>query len=156
MELKRLTGTFGVLEEDTLVLSPGLNLIHAPNESGKSTWCALLRVMLYGLSTRARGAAADKNRYAPWSGRPMQGVLEVAANGVDLTVTRTTQRSNAPMGAFPLSAPALPTRYPALPPPPAGSFSPEYPVKFLSAALLSASPVWPLTRTRSWNGGLPP
>ena len=100
MELKRLTGTFGVLEEDTLVLSPGLNLIHAPNESGKSTWCALLRVMLYGLSTRARGAAADKNRYAPWSGRPMQGVLEVAANGVDLTVTRTTQRSNAPMGAF--------------------------------------------------------
>lgn len=100
MEIKRLTGTFGTLEEDTIVLSPGLNLIHAPNESGKSTWCALLRVMLYGLATRARGAAADKNRYAPWSGKAMQGVLEVRANGMDLTVTRTTQRSNAPMGAF--------------------------------------------------------
>ena len=100
MEIKRLTGTFGTLEEDTLVLSPGLNLIHAPNESGKSTWCALLRVMLYGLATRARGAAADKNRYAPWSGKAMQGVLEVSANGMDLTVTRTAQRSNAPMGAF--------------------------------------------------------
>ena len=100
MEIKRLTGTFGTLEEDTIVLSPGLNLIHAPNESGKSTWCALLRVMLYGLATRARGAAADKNRYAPWSGKAMQGVLEVSANGMDLTVTRTTQRANAPMGAF--------------------------------------------------------
>ena len=77
MEIKRLTGTFGALEEDTLVLSPGFNFIHAPNESGKSTWCALLRVMLYGLATRARGAAADKNRYAPWSGKAMQGVLEV-------------------------------------------------------------------------------
>ena len=91
MEIKRLTGTFGALEEDTLVLSPGFNFIHAPNESGKSTWCALLRVMLYGLATRARGAAADKNRYAPWSGKAMQGVLEVRANGMDLTVTRTTQ-----------------------------------------------------------------
>ena len=100
MEIKRLTGTFGTLEEDTIVLSPGLNLIHAPNESGKSTWCALLRVMLYGLATRARGAAADKNRYAPWSGKAMQGILEVTANGMDLTITRTTQRANAPMGAF--------------------------------------------------------
>ena len=100
MEIKRLTGTFGALEEDTLVLSPGFNFIHAPNESGKSTWCALLRVMLYGLATRARGAAADKNRYAPWSGKAMQGVLEVRANGMDLTITRSTQRANSPMGAF--------------------------------------------------------
>ena len=77
MKLRQMTATFGKLSGDTLVLSPGLNLIHAPNESGKTTWCAFLRNMLYGLPTRDRKPTADKNRYAPWSGSPMQGVLEL-------------------------------------------------------------------------------
>ena len=68
MEIRRLTATFGKLNGDTLELTPGLNFIHAPNESGKSTWCAFLRTMVYGLPTKVRGPAADKNRYAPWSG----------------------------------------------------------------------------------------
>ena len=100
MKLRQMTATFGKLSEDTLVLSPGLNLIHAPNESGKTTWCAFLRNMLYGLPTRDRKPTADKNRYAPWSGSPMQGVLELESSLGEITITRRTARANAPMGTF--------------------------------------------------------
>ena len=50
MDILHLTGTFGRLDHDELTLSPGLNLLYAPNESGKSTWGAFIRTMLYGLS----------------------------------------------------------------------------------------------------------
>ena len=100
MEIKRLTATFGRLENETLRLEPGLNIIEAPNEGGKSTWTAFLRVMLYGLNTRDRSPNADKRRYLPWSGSAMQGALEAETCLGDLTITRSTARANAPMGAF--------------------------------------------------------
>ena len=100
MKIKRLTATFGRLENETLRLEPGLNIIEAPNERGKSTWTAFLRVMLYGLNTRDRSANADKRRYLPWSGSAMQGVLEADTCLGDVTITRSTVRANAPMGAF--------------------------------------------------------
>ena len=100
MEIKRLAATFGKLEQEQLELSPGLNLIEAPNESGKSTWTAFLRVMLYGLNTRDRSPNADKRRYLPWSGSAMEGVLEAAADLGDITLLRRTARANSPMGAF--------------------------------------------------------
>lgn len=100
MRINRLTATFGRLENETLALAPGLNIIEAPNESGKSTWTAFLRVMLYGLNTRDRSPAADKRRYMPWSGSPMQGRMEVSASQGDLTIIRNTARANSPMGAF--------------------------------------------------------
>ena len=97
---KKLHATFGKLEDASLELGGGLNLIHAPNESGKSTWCALLRVILYGFPARSRGLLADKNRYAPWSGRPMEGSLELEDGGTSITIARRTARANSPMGAF--------------------------------------------------------
>ena len=73
MQIKRLAATFGRLENESLDLEPGLNVIEAPNEAGKSTWTALLRVMFYGLNTRDRSPGADKRRYQPWSGSAMNG-----------------------------------------------------------------------------------
>mgnify|MGYP003015153340 CR=1 FL=1 len=92
MDILHLTGTFGRLDHDELTLSPGLNLLYAPNESGKSTWGAFIRTMLYGLSTRERGPLADKNRYAPWNGAPLQGRMDVSANGESYTLLRETPR----------------------------------------------------------------
>lgn len=100
MQIKRLAATFGRLEQEQLELEPGLNVIEAPNESGKSTWTAFLRVMLYGLSTRDRSARADKRRYLPWSGSAMEGVLEAETESGSITLRRGTARANAPMGAF--------------------------------------------------------
>lgn len=97
-----MTATFGKLEHQTLTLKPGLNVIHAPNEWGKSTWCAFLLAMLYGLDTRTKATRAslpDKERYAPWSGSPMSGRMELSWNGRDITIERTT-KGRVPLGEF--------------------------------------------------------
>lgn len=102
MRIYKMTATFGKLEHAVLTLKPGLNIIHAPNEWGKSTWCAFLIAMLYGLDTRAKTtktALADKERYAPWSGSPMAGRIDLSWNGRDITIERTT-RGRIPMGEF--------------------------------------------------------
>ena len=94
MKIYSMTATFGKLEHQTLTLQPGLNIIEAPNEWGKSTWCAFLANMLYGLDTRAKStktALADKDRYAPWSGAPMSGRIDLNWNGKDITIERQTR-----------------------------------------------------------------
>ena len=100
MDILHLTATFGRLEHQELTLSPGLNVLYAPNESGKSTWGAFIRTMLYGLSTRERGPLADKNRFAPWSGAAMQGRMDVSAAEGAYTLLRDTKRASSPMGEF--------------------------------------------------------
>ena len=101
MDILEMRATFGKLQDQHLTLHPGLNCIYAPNESGKSTWSQFLRIMLYGLNTRDRGALADKNRYAPWSGAAMRGQLHISTeDGTRLTLSRETKRANAPMGHF--------------------------------------------------------
>ena len=102
MNIKRMTATFGRLSGQTLTLAPGFNLIEAPNEGGKSTWAAFLKAMLYGIDTRDRdkkGYLADKNRYQPWSGAPMEGELVLEWQGRDITIRRSP-RGNTPFGAF--------------------------------------------------------
>ena len=97
-----MTATFGKLEHETLTLQPGLNIIEAPNEWGKSTWSAFLLAMLYGLDTRVKTtktALADKERFAPWSGSPMSGRIDLNWNGRDITVERFTKR-RIPLGEF--------------------------------------------------------
>ncbi len=103
MIIKKMTASFGCLEGRTLELKPGLNVLCAPNESGKSTWCAFIRAMLYGVdsSERARsGYLPDKLRYAPWSGAPMAGEMEISHAGRDITLRRSTKAQNAPMREF--------------------------------------------------------
>lgn len=100
MQIKRLAATFGKLEQEQLDLEPGLNVIEAPNEAGKSTWTAFLRVMLYGLNTRDRSAGADKRRYLPWSGSAMEGALDASTGLGKITILRRTVRANSPMGSF--------------------------------------------------------
>ena len=59
MKIYKMTATFGKLQHETLTLKPGLNVITAPNEWGKSTWCAFLAAMLYGLDTRAKSTKSS-------------------------------------------------------------------------------------------------
>ena len=94
MIIYSMTATFGKLEHETLTLQPGLNLLQAPNEWGKSTWCAFLSAMLYGIETRVHStktAIVDKERYAPWSGSPMSGRIELNWNGRDITIERSSK-----------------------------------------------------------------
>lgn len=101
MQFRQIDATFGKLERRTLRFEPGLNVIEAPNESGKSTLAAFLRTMLYGLPTRERGTLAEKNLYAPWSGGRMQGRLALSDTAFgDITLQRDSPRANAPMSRF--------------------------------------------------------
>lgn len=102
MILCSMTATFGKLDGEALSFSPGLNLITAPNEWGKSTWCAFLLAMLYGIDTRQRarqGQLPDKERYKPWSGKPMEGSMEVLWQNRRITIQRQT-KGRVPMGHF--------------------------------------------------------
>lgn len=103
MKIRKMTAHFGALDGRSLELSDGLNILYAPNESGKSTWCAFLRTMLFGLNTAQRGRTGqrpDKLKYRPWSGKSMSGSLELMTAEGPVTIRRWTERENQPMQAF--------------------------------------------------------
>lgn len=82
-DLVRAVGV-GFLEDRTLELAPGLNVVHGPNEAGKSTWHAALLAGWLGLR-RGRGAqrADDRafhDRYRPWSGAALVAEVEVVTD----------------------------------------------------------------------------
>ena len=102
MIIKQMTASFGRLQNASLTLEEGLNLIEAPNEAGKSTWSAFLRAMFYGIPTKERdrqGFLAEKNRYQPWSGLPMEGTIDLIVRGQAITLRRGP-KGNIPFAKF--------------------------------------------------------
>ena len=102
MKLLRMQATFGKLDGAILELRDGLNVIVAPNEAGKSTWCAFLLAMLYGVDTAQRSSRdtiAVKTLYQPWSGKPMAGRLDLEWKGRRITIERTSV-GKVPLGKF--------------------------------------------------------
>ena len=100
MRILSMTATFGKLSNQTLVMQPGMNIIEAPNEWGKSTWCAFVMAMLYGIDTGSRtkaGFLADKEHYAPWSGEPMSGSMDILWQGREITIQRQN-KGRVPFG----------------------------------------------------------
>lgn len=103
MKINKLTATFGKFQNESISFHQGLNVIYAPNESGKSTWCAFIMAMLYGIDSSERsrnGTLPAKRKYEPWSGVPMEGRMELTADKCDITISRTTRLKNAPMREF--------------------------------------------------------
>ena len=78
MRICSMTATFGKLEwGETLEFTPGLNLISAPNEWGKApgapfSWpCSMASTPASGQS---RASFRTRERFKPWSGKPMSRV----------------------------------------------------------------------------------
>ena len=102
MRIESMTATFGKLRTETLTLEPGLNILQMPNETGKSTWCAFILAMLYGVDTSERISKDNfpaKKHYAPWSGSAMEGRIELLHEGRRITIERSST-SRAPLGVF--------------------------------------------------------
>ena len=100
MKILSMTATFGKLSRKTLTLEPGMNIIDAPNEWGKSTWCAFVMAMLYGIDTKEqtkKGFLADKEHYAPWSGEAMAGSMQILWEGRQITIQRQN-KGRTPLG----------------------------------------------------------
>ena len=96
MWIKKLYATFGKLDNETLSLGQGLNVIYGKNESGKSTWSSFIRAMFYGIATREQrkeGFLPDKEKFLPWNGNPMYGKMELSEKGGDMTIERTSART---------------------------------------------------------------
>lgn len=103
MIIKKMKASFGCLDKAEMELHEGLNVITAANESGKSTWCAFIRAMLYGVDSSQRekgGVKPDKVKYAPWSGAAMEGEMEIEQDGKLITLSRSTKTPVAPMREF--------------------------------------------------------
>ena len=103
MIIRSMTARFGKLDNDVLHLQDGLNIISAPNERGKSTWCAFIRAMLYGIDTAQRqkaGSVTEKAAANPWSGLAPQGSMDIEYEGQKITLRRSTTAANAPMKQF--------------------------------------------------------
>lgn len=99
MTITSMTATFGGLENQTLALKPGLNVLELPNEGGKSTWCAFLRAMFYGLESRKGRENSERNRFTPWSGARMSGSMDLIWRGKAITLRRFPKGSS-PFGGF--------------------------------------------------------
>ena len=62
---------FGPMKNQCLEFEKGLNIVHGPNESGKSSWHAAITVGLCGLRRGAGRTKAEHEfevRYRPWDG----------------------------------------------------------------------------------------
>ena len=63
---------FGKFSDEQLQLAPGMNVIHGPNEAGKSTWHAALYLGLCGIRQGKGARRKDdqdlEERHRPWDG----------------------------------------------------------------------------------------
>ena len=72
---KLVAEKFGGLENKTLTLTKGLNIIYGPNEAGKSTWAALIKMLFYGWGTKKK-EKIDHEKYAKDTGFLIRGYIE--------------------------------------------------------------------------------
>jgi uncharacterized protein YhaN len=79
---------FGVWNDKTWEpLSPGLNVFHGPNETGKSTMMAFIRSVFFGLDRRGHA-----RRYEPLNGGTHGGWLDVRVGDRSLRIERKAGR----------------------------------------------------------------
>lgn len=65
---------FGKLHDLRLDFSDGINVVSGENEAGKSTICAFIKFIFYGLS----GRGEEKLRYISWNASRASGYIEVS------------------------------------------------------------------------------
>ena len=84
--------SFGKLHTFSLALGEGVNLLSAPNESGKSTLANFLRFVFYGFADGRKKELAenDKKLYTPWDTPRAEGSVVVKKGDVRYRVFRSS------------------------------------------------------------------
>ncbi|MHB8963064.1 MAG: ATP-binding protein [Saccharofermentanales bacterium] len=85
--------SFGKLKNFDLPLSRGLNVIYGPNEQGKSTIMAFVRMIFYGATTGNDISKNPRKKYRPWDGSVMGGAVEFEHGGRSYRLERTFSAS---------------------------------------------------------------
>ena len=87
--------SFGKLSNLEIMPASGLNIIYAPNESGKSTLLSFIKFVFYGTrQKKVKGDMTFKEKYMPWSGLPMSGSIEFTHNGKKYIIYRNEGAKN--------------------------------------------------------------
>ena len=76
--------SFGKLNGKRINFSDGINIIEGANESGKSTVCAFIQFIFYGLPART----ADKLRYISWDTSLASGSIVIKDKGLRYRIER--------------------------------------------------------------------
>ncbi len=82
---------FGGLKHYELNLEAGVQYLYGVNEAGKSTLCAFIALMFYGMPPKKRGADLrndPRSLYMPWDENFMAGTLHFHAEGKDYVLSR--------------------------------------------------------------------
>lgn len=82
---------FGVICNKRFTFSPNLNCILEENGVGKTTLCAFIKAMLYGIGDTKKTSLDenDRRRYLPWSGGAAQGSLTFSVGDKSYRVERS-------------------------------------------------------------------
>ncbi len=101
MKILSIQGHFGNMNGQKIDFSDKLCCRVLPNGWGKTTLCAFIRVMLYGLNTARRDTAnalSDKTKYFPQDGKAMSGRMTVEFTGRPVTIIRESNRGGIMQG----------------------------------------------------------
>lgn len=88
---------FGGLRDFVLELSGDAQYLYGENEAGKSTLCAFVAAMFYGLAAKVRGGGLrgdSRSLYMPWGETYMAGTLHFEADGIDYVLKRRFGKTN--------------------------------------------------------------
>lgn len=82
--------SFGKLKNVSISAEKGINLLSAPNESGKSTLAAFIKFVFYGFVGARMQSLSENERklYTPWGGEVCEGSITFTADGTKYTVHR--------------------------------------------------------------------
>ena len=82
--------SFGKLKNAYLTAEKGVNILSAPNESGKSTLAAFIKFVFYGFvgSGKHNVAENEKKLYTPWDSELCEGSITLTADGKKYVVRR--------------------------------------------------------------------
>ncbi|MDR1638885.1 MAG: AAA family ATPase, partial [Clostridiales bacterium] len=86
-------GAFGKLADFSMDFQSGLQVVYGGNEYGKTTLMEFIKLMFYGKQETSK-MKNPRKRYAPWSGSPISGALEIQLD-------KTTYRIQSSFGDVP-------------------------------------------------------
>lgn len=95
---------FGKLSDFRLRPCRGLNIIYAPNESGKTSLMSFIKYVFYGTKQKKHGSKLSfKEKYTPWSGLPMGGSIEAEHGGNTYIIQRSEHGNSSKLSVFNLT-----------------------------------------------------
>lgn len=85
--------SFGAIKDKEINFDDGLNIIYGENETGKSTICAFIKAMLYGMdnSRKADIRSVARKRYMPIDANRMSGSMTVSNYKITAVFGKTSK-----------------------------------------------------------------